>query len=237
MSRKTQNTLFITLNILAIISLNIFMISCDEIKKSTINKNNMLIEVTSEPQFFKAVQETLDSFDKGVFISYDYSETEDSDTENYEEENYENDYYTNFDKTNEELLEVEYFEEMDIEQLEQLEKELESYDFSGKSQEELLSKLNQITGIISKLKNGLEESNLSNNENFETEISSSDDDDSEYFNEDDQNALIREYAFSQLSDKNLDKIEDWNSRNIKKLSVLTMFHMETEVKINLNNLL
>ena len=72
MSRKILNTLFITLQILSLISLNIFLISCDEYKKSTILKENMEIEITSEPLFFKAIQDTLDKFDEGVFVSYDY---------------------------------------------------------------------------------------------------------------------------------------------------------------------
>lgn len=286
MSRKIQNTLFITMNLITILTFNTLLFSCDELAKSTISKKNIQIEITSEPEFFSAVKETLDSFDNGIFVSFDYvdpeqpksyseskknkkktdlnfdkDETYDSEEnyedtdinedfdseENYEdndifedydsEENYEEDYYANYDSENEDLLEAESMEELDLEFME-LEKELDNYNPYDKSEEELKDKLLQISVLVNKLKKGLnEDSELLGADYEAAEPLGSQEDEVEYYDEDDQNAVLRENSLKHLEDLDPENIGESVKRNIKRLSLWTMFNMETEVKFNLNSVL
>lgn len=249
MSGKNQNTLFITFNLIIILTCNILLLSCDDIKKSTISKNNMLIEVTSEPQFFSTVKETLDQFDNGIFVSYDYIDPEDSDSYNKSSNKQEDNYYEEKESDNEDydsesiydeeqIVDEEYSEEMDLELI-QLEKELEDYDIHSKSEEELKAKLNQMTALINKVKKGLNEDvELVNNEAYESsELLNSEEDEFEYIDEENQNAVLRQFALNNLKETDPEVIGDCEKRNIKKLSLWTMFNMETEVKFSLNSIL
>jgi len=273
MSRISKNTLFITLNLLAFLALNINMLCCDEIKISTITKNNMLIEVTSEPQFFQAVKDTLDSFNNGIFISFDYIESQEEDEDNeeieeleeeideneiktkkigsenfeyyYEDEDFDSDYINKEidpiskfyeDEETENLLEQEFFEEADLDELENFVTDLKDYDLEGKTAEELNNKLNQVSGLIKKFNNGLEENHLANTEGYENaELSNENEDIIEYFDEDDQNSVLRNYVHSQFEETEIQTMDECARRNIKKLSLWTMFNMETQVKFNLNS--
>ncbi len=287
MSRKIKNTLFITLNLLTILTFNTLLFSCDELSRSTISKNNIQIEITSEPKFFSAIKETLDSFDKGVFVSVDYVESDDqrnsnsksnknqaiseldfdedvqeykttydseSDYEKYENLNdYDQEYYDAeshmkedyqdaiFNSENKEFLEAESTQE-NLELL-QLQKEIASYNPYDKTEEELTSKVNQLSALLKKLKKELnEEADLKGTEKYGVaeHLSSSaqeDLDQREYYDEEDQNAVLKEYVFSSMGEINPEKLGDCEKRNIKRLSLLTMFHMETLVKFNLNSAL
>jgi NADH dehydrogenase/NADH:ubiquinone oxidoreductase subunit G len=248
MSRNYQNTLFIILNLIIILTFNILLFSCDELKKSTITKNNILIEITSEPQFFSTVKETLDSFDNGVFVSYDYfepdltksnSESEHSQREfNFENKDFEAEAYYEEYNSEEDLFEEESMEEFDLEFLE-LEKELEDYNPYDKSDQELKAKLNQMTTLINKVKKGLaEESEMINTEIYETpDLFGSEEDEVEYYDQDNQNSVLKQYAFNHLGETDPESVGDREKRHIKKLSLWTMFNMETEVKFNLNSVL
>lgn len=260
MSRNINNTLFITLNLITILTFNILLFSCDELAKSTISKKNIQMEITSEPDFFSAVKQTLDSFDRGVWVALEYSDSEPEPSNSYDEyeqgdynideeeleemenfyseSDYQEQFYSNYASENEDLLEAVYTEDLDQDLLD-LEKELEDYNPFDKSEEELKAKLNQVSALVSKLKKGLnEETEIMSNENFETsEPLGSQEDEAEYYNEDDQNAVLRQYAFSQLGDSDPEKLGDCEKRHIKRLSLWTMFKMETEVKFNLNSVL
>lgn len=274
MSRKHINTLFITLNLLTILTFNTLLLSCDELTKSTISKKNIQIEITSEPKFFSTVKETLDSFDNGVFVAFEYLDPEEQNSKNkvqtdfnfnqneneeyYSESNYgekdfnnyyfddefdseanvEENFYANYDSENEELLESELSEELDLELL-QLQNEMEAYNPYDKSEEELAAKLNQVSALVSKLKQSLnEDPELMGSESFEAQESlGSQEDQVEYYDEDNQNAVLRQYAFERLGDSDHEKIGDCEKRNIKRLSLWTMFNMETEVKFNLNSVI
>ena len=82
---QNYNKLFIIINIFVLLSININSFYCADIIKSKIVQNNMIVEITSEPLFFHTIKETLESYDEGIFISYDYDE----DKNEYEEEYFE----------------------------------------------------------------------------------------------------------------------------------------------------
>jgi hypothetical protein len=258
------------------------MVSCDELKKSFIKtKNNILMEVISESEFFNDVKQTLDSLDNGFFISIEYKddiensidqeqmdeeEFQDDYSNNNKDDKYSNDYiqedeneleYNDFDDEDEEeyenedvsdldenedyeeesFLENEFYEEMDMDELELIRKELEDYKMEGKSNEELKIKLIEVKNLLKKLKNKLDENDNMNNalESDANDIYNEDNEmNVEYYDENDQNSVLRLNALEKIHNYGIEELEECVIKNIKRLTVMTMFNMETEVNFNMN---
>lgn len=246
MSRKLQNLIFISLILLA---LNFNMIFCAEIIKTKVIRTEALVEVTSDAQFFKDVEETLDALNSGVFISFNYvdsvQEKEDQDNEEIKNEdeifmeNEEPENPPNYDFDSD--LDI---DGLNFEQLEILQKEIENFDSSQRSEDELILILNKVKGMVNSF--GKDYSSPSNNQKIpfddlpveqEAPLPSSSDNEDVYYSEDDHDAVLRMNTLAAISELVPEETSDTIRRNIRKLTIFKMFQMETEVKIKLNNII
>jgi hypothetical protein len=224
-NQKLATFLFITLNII--------MISCEELKTSKLSINNMIVEIRSEASFFSEVKNCIKSFDEGVFIHYDYSD----DDEEEKEETQENDVTEEIDEIlnrefgEEKIVDETYSTEQDLEELEAIEKKLKNMKDDEINEEELritLIKVNKIMNRYNKNENSIEKTDM--------EMDSQHYDDDEYIDEEDQNSMIKFYVNEKLAETtNIENnsFDDYLKQSVKKLNLLKLFTMETTVEMKL----
>ena len=236
--------------------LNINMFYSAVLTKTKFSIKNVIVEIKSEEGFFEEVVNGMQSIDRGEFIHYDYSQSEEEEEEeNYEGENEENEGNSPYeeseesncdenedlsDEENEEtLLDQSSFEESELEELENIKTRLLEMTENGYSydSEELKSQLSKLEKIMKKYNT---ENALNSNENkgeidFEGQGSFGyySDEEENYFDEDNQNSVMKFYVEEKLLENQLDE----NSFNeeiigtVKKLNLLKLLTMETKAKV------
>lgn len=217
MSFKNQTKIINSLFIILFFTLNTMsLVSCSDQIKSKFSINRNIIEVKSDPEFFSEVKNCFDSLDEGVFIHYDYSDEEEKEETEEEEESSES--------YEEELAQLKIIEE-NIEKFKKGEIDEEELKLSAVKVDKMLTKYN---------KNDLSEKSEMDFENGN--IASTHNDEEEYFNEEDQNSMIKYFISEKLDDTNEIESTAFDSdiiNTIKKLNLLKLFTMETNVKVNL----
>jgi hypothetical protein len=234
-SFKPFNTTFLSF---LIITLNIILISCSNTRSLKVLLENNIIEVQAKPDFFTEVKNCIKSLNEGTFIHYDYSEEEEehqneNDNEEGEEEEEEE---VEIEDTNDDIIEERqttdtYSIEKDLEELKELEKKLENFKEGEINEDELKFTKLKLDSIMNKYKKNeindkIEKTDIDiDNQNYNNE---------EFIDEDNQNSMLRSYVTEILEETNdIDStaFDVYLKESVKKLNLLTLFTMETEVKI------
>jgi hypothetical protein len=226
-----MNTAFLTFLFL---TLNISLILCSLTKTSQFKVNNNIIEIKSEPDFFNEVKNCIKSLNEGTFIHYDYSEEDEIEQE--EEDTIES--TEDFDE--DELLDGKIIEnettdtysmEEDLEELEELQKEIQKFKEGEINEEQLRLTEIKIDRITQKYKNDL------NNKIERTDLEQIDNqnyDDEEYIDEDNQNSMVKAYVTEKLEETNdidTNSFDEDLKKTVMKLNLMKLFTMEAIVEV------
>lgn len=213
------NTSFLSLLFL---TLNILLISCSDTKTSTVLVDNNVIEIRSDKGFFTEIKNLIDSLEKGTLIHYDYSE------DSEEEEDSEDDIQEESGKYIEKVTHNKYTMEKDLQELKDLQTKLNK----GESTEEELKLAYKRLDIIIKKYNLKDK-----NGKIEKELQDrNDENDEEDIDEDDQNSIIKSYVGEKLEETNnfnIDTFDEFLKQSVKKLNIMILFTMESNVKVKL----
>lgn len=242
---NTKNTKINTLFLLTIFTLNLFLISCSlQTQKLSVNKN--ILEIKSEPEFYDEVKNCIKSFSEGTFIHYDYSddekeeetlETEDSDLDEDRDEDNEEE---NDEEVTEENHKADaYAIQKDLDDLKQIEENIELYKQGKISEEELKKNSLKVDQIMKKYDTKKDLNDLSKTEEISAtpNINSSNEADSdEYYDEENQNSMIKMYVSEKL-DETKDVESTAFDKEMKltviKLNIMKLLTYESEVQVNL----